>query len=226
MGLIECSECGHRVSDKAAACPGCGAPVVGVEAVAEQVLGEPAAEQDAVSATVSAQATDRTGAAGQAFGIAGVVLGLAALVMPYFAAVFLVPAAVVCGVIAILKGKKGLGMWAIVAAGIGLIAILAISQQISDTLGSFGSPSSTTSGSGDIVTAAEYRRIQEGMSYSDVVRVIGSHGQELSSSEVAGYITIMYSWENPDGSNMNAMSQNGELVTKAQFGLDQPRARV
>jgi TM2 domain-containing membrane protein YozV len=36
---------------------------------------------------------------------------------------------------------------------------------------------------------------------------------------VLGYTTIMYSWKNPDGSNMSAMFQNGELVSKAQFGL-------
>lgn len=29
----------------------------------------------------------------------------------------------------------------------------------------------------------------------------------------------MYSWVNFDGSNANAMFQNGELVMKAQFGL-------
>jgi hypothetical protein len=29
----------------------------------------------------------------------------------------------------------------------------------------------------------------------------------------------MYSWKNRNGSNMNAMFQDGELVTKAQFGL-------
>jgi uncharacterized OB-fold protein len=27
MALIKCSECGHEISDKAEACPGCGAPV-------------------------------------------------------------------------------------------------------------------------------------------------------------------------------------------------------
>lgn len=29
MALIKCSECNREVSDKAVACPGCGAPVVG-----------------------------------------------------------------------------------------------------------------------------------------------------------------------------------------------------
>jgi hypothetical protein len=29
MALIKCSECGKNVSDKATACPGCGAPLLG-----------------------------------------------------------------------------------------------------------------------------------------------------------------------------------------------------
>jgi TM2 domain-containing membrane protein YozV len=35
MALIECSECGNQVSDKAAACPKCGAPIAG-ETVGKQ----------------------------------------------------------------------------------------------------------------------------------------------------------------------------------------------
>lgn len=34
MALIKCSECGKEISDKAAACIGCGAPIAAVEAVA------------------------------------------------------------------------------------------------------------------------------------------------------------------------------------------------
>jgi hypothetical protein len=37
--------------------------------------------------------------------------------------------------------------------------------------------------------------------------------------ELAGIKTVMYSWQNPDGSNMNAMFQDDKLVSKAQFML-------
>jgi hypothetical protein len=37
MGLVKCSECGVEVSDKAAACPKCGAPVGGVRPPAPRV---------------------------------------------------------------------------------------------------------------------------------------------------------------------------------------------
>lgn len=37
---------------------------------------------------------------------------------------------------------------------------------------------------------------------------------------MAGITTVMFMWEGTSfGGNMNAMFQNGKLVTKAQFGL-------
>jgi hypothetical protein len=33
MALVKCGECGKEISDKAAACPGCGAPTAPVSAV-------------------------------------------------------------------------------------------------------------------------------------------------------------------------------------------------
>lgn len=77
-----------------------------------------------------------------------------------------------------------------------------------------------------IVTRAEYDQIHHAMSYSEVVSIIGSSGEENSSNRLEGIpgvmdsvFTVMYSWQNRDGSNMNAIFQNDKLVTKAQFGL-------
>lgn len=79
----------------------------------------------------------------------------------------------------------------------------------------------------DRVTKAEYLRIQDGMSYREVTGIIGSPGDELSSTTMDAIpgitpriVTTMYSWANDDGSNMNAMFQNDKLISKAQFGLD------
>lgn len=70
-----------------------------------------------------------------------------------------------------------------------------------------------------VVTLAEYERISEGMTYAEVTAIIGEPGEELSRSHLAGYTTVMWSWSNADGSNMNAMFQNDGLITKAQLGL-------
>jgi hypothetical protein len=69
------------------------------------------------------------------------------------------------------------------------------------------------------VSLAAYMQIENGMSYGQVQEIIGTAGEEISSSNIAGYSTVMYSWKNWNGSNMNAMFQNDRLVTKAQFGL-------
>lgn len=70
-----------------------------------------------------------------------------------------------------------------------------------------------------VVSKAQYDLIKPRMSYEQVVAIIGSQGEEMSRNELAGYTTVMYSWANADGTNMNAMFQNNRLVQKAQFRL-------
>lgn len=82
-----------------------------------------------------------------------------------------------------------------------------------------GGASSESSSSVWTVTAANYEDLKTGMTYEDAQKIIGSPGEELSSSELSGQKTVMIAWKNWDGSNMNAMFQNNRLVTKAQFGL-------
>jgi hypothetical protein len=71
------------------------------------------------------------------------------------------------------------------------------------------------------VTLAAYARLEEGMSYAQVVRIIGMPGTEMSRTSIAGFETVMYMWAAPGlfGGNMTAMFQNGALVSKSQFGL-------
>ena len=69
------------------------------------------------------------------------------------------------------------------------------------------------------MTKAMYLQISEGMSYHQVARIIGAPGEEMSRSILAGYTNVMYQWVNNDYSGMNAIFQNGRLVTKEQFGL-------
>jgi TM2 domain-containing membrane protein YozV len=70
------------------------------------------------------------------------------------------------------------------------------------------------------LTYENYLRLQEGMSYTEVVEILGSPGEEISRSELAGYTTVMYQWKKWNGPNMNVMLQNGRMVQKAQFGLN------
>ena len=74
-------------------------------------------------------------------------------------------------------------------------------------------------GSNAAITMAEYSALQNGITYAQAVQIIGEGGTEVSSSNLAGIKTVMYSWKNPNGSNMNAMFQNDAMIQKAQFGL-------
>lgn len=77
-------------------------------------------------------------------------------------------------------------------------------------------------------TLSAFNQLQNGMSYAEACRIIGSEGTVMSSSHIDGIPnvmpptdTIMYTWEGAGGwgSNMNAMFQNDRLITKAQLGL-------
>ena len=69
------------------------------------------------------------------------------------------------------------------------------------------------------LTMENYLRIQNGMSYAEVVKILGEPGEEMSRSDIAGISTVMYGWKRWTGANMNAMFQDDRLITKAQFGL-------
>ena len=69
------------------------------------------------------------------------------------------------------------------------------------------------------ITAAGFAAITTGMAYDQVVAILGQPGEEISSSDIAGHSTVMYQWKGAGLGNMNAMFQNGKLISKAQFGL-------
>jgi hypothetical protein len=118
------------------------------------------------------------------------------------------------------RRSPGVGI-AVVLLGIigiaGIIYILQTTEVAQDPL-TASRPRSTITPP-PVVTKVQYDSIEEGMSYEQVRAIIGSVGEEISRSDIAGYSTVMYSWKNSNGSNMNAMFQNERLVNKAQFGL-------
>lgn len=74
------------------------------------------------------------------------------------------------------------------------------------------------------ITLAKFNQIQQGMTYEQVVRILGAEGEVMSetsfgSGQYATH-TIMYTWKAGGFmANMNAMFQNGALISKAQLGL-------
>lgn len=70
-----------------------------------------------------------------------------------------------------------------------------------------------------VVTMAQFERVQEGMSYDAVVRIIGAPGKEERRMNLGGTITVWYSWTNPNGSSLAAGFQNGRLFMKVKGDL-------
>lgn len=72
------------------------------------------------------------------------------------------------------------------------------------------------------ITLEEYNKIENGMSYDEVVSIVGSPGTENVSSGSGSYTIKMYSWEGNGmiGSNANVTFTNGSVSGKAQFGLE------
>ena len=70
-------------------------------------------------------------------------------------------------------------------------------------------------------TYEEYLQIADGMSYSEVVSIIGSDGTEMSRSSYGGNVAVVYSW---DGSSKYATVivefLNDEVISKSQSGLN------
>ena len=71
------------------------------------------------------------------------------------------------------------------------------------------------------ISAAEFSQLRNGMSYEQAQEIVGSPGELVSDSEIAGIRTFAVKWDGESGlgANANVMFQNGQLVMKAQFGL-------
>jgi len=66
-----------------------------------------------------------------------------------------------------------------------------------------------------LVTMAKYHKIATGMSYSQVVKIIGAPGIETARSEHY----VMFSWSNSDEDGLVAIFKDDKLISKAQSGL-------
>jgi hypothetical protein len=80
--------------------------------------------------------------------------------------------------------------------------------------------------SNKVVTLQNYDQIINRMTYGQVIEIVGEKGVELSQHSFPGIpglsqetITTVYQWKNFSGSNMTAVFQNNQLVSKAQYGL-------
>ena len=72
-----------------------------------------------------------------------------------------------------------------------------------------------------VVSAAQFAQLHVGMTYAEVIAVIGCPGDVMVDHSAGQPPTMMYGWQGHGipGANMNAMFQNGRLIMKRQFGI-------
>ena len=76
----------------------------------------------------------------------------------------------------------------------------------------------------EAITLDEFGQITTGMSYDEVVDVVGGPGELQSQTDLGGVHTVAYMWNGVapyDGVAGDAIVifQNGEVIPKSQFGL-------
>lgn len=73
------------------------------------------------------------------------------------------------------------------------------------------------------ITMAEFNKIQNGMSYEEVTKIIGGPGELTSETGTKGdqFYTAMYSYKGESGLGANAILtfQDDKLMNKTQMGL-------
>ncbi len=120
-----------------------------------------------------------------------------------------------------LKARQVKSVWIGFACAIGMIAILSIvGGDSSGGGGGLGEAIREAAESTRIITADEFARLQDGMTYAQAVQIVGSRGRR-EQPDIAGrdHDDHVFRGPNDDFSNANAMFQDGRLVSKAQFGL-------
>ena len=118
--------------------------------------------------------------------------------------------------------------WAIIIVVI--IAIVGGSQgentnNVQQTSTNPSNSNSSSTVNDEKITLEEFNKIETGMSYEEVVEIIGGEGTVLSESDITGdgqYKTTIYSWDGNGmlGANANVTFQGGKVISKAQFGLE------
>lgn len=75
------------------------------------------------------------------------------------------------------------------------------------------------------ISKDEFEAISSGMTYEEVVEIVGSDGELLSESDLGigdAYKSSIYMWkgEGSWGANANVTFQGGKVISKAQIGLE------
>ena len=127
--------------------------------------------------------------------------------------------------------RRTIGLVCLIVFGLLFAVIIANKDTYRESSSPRSSPRSFPSLPFGSRTLDSYNRIQNGMSYNEVVAIVGKPTAEMADSEIPGVSstfidipsirTTAYMWEVSDslGANFHVMFQNDKVVMKAQTGL-------
>ena len=124
------------------------------------------------------------------------------------------------------SGKSRIWLWVLLAFGgvilIGGSAFLVLRMfsptQENRNANVVANASSASEGTRSVLTPEKYDKLKNGMTYKEVVEIMGSEGSEFSRSEIGRFTTLLYKWE--DGpANIIVTFSNDRLVVKSQSGV-------
>lgn len=61
------------------------------------------------------------------------------------------------------------------------------------------------------ISLTQYNQLRDGMTYAEIVNILGRAGKEVSSSSIGGSRTVMYEWSNSDYSTIMVMFDNNRI---------------
>ena len=81
---------------------------------------------------------------------------------------------------------------------------------------------SSPGGTKTYLTYENYMKIQTGMTYGEVVKILNDHQGDLdTSASYGGYTLSYYTWTNSSGTRCIVVGfENGKVCTKSQYGLN------
>lgn len=82
-----------------------------------------------------------------------------------------------------------------------------------------GLASSSSDSKESAVSREKYDRLKDGMSYREVVSVLGGEGEEQFNSNIAGFKIATYQWKGSGYSSIIITFQDDKLQSKSQVGL-------
>ncbi len=76
------------------------------------------------------------------------------------------------------------------------------------------------------ITKKEFKKIKTGMSYKEVLKIIGKKGKLISTSETNGAKTNTYQWRSGSSGTVVIIFQDNKVMSKTQVGVESSKVTV